>query len=77
MGAPGPGSPRTGLRPWGEDPDFGTWDCTNAMHKMILLEAKRSYEQFFYQIATMYDKRKSSAKPMIEAVRTGKRGVFK
>jgi len=27
-GAPGPGSPRTGLRPWGGDPDSGTWDST-------------------------------------------------
>jgi len=27
MGAPGPGSPRTGLRPWGGDPShLGTWD---------------------------------------------------
>jgi len=26
-GAPGPGSPWTGLRPWGGDPVFGTWDC--------------------------------------------------
>src|ERR1039457_1926148 len=25
-GAPGPGSPRTGLRPWGGDPDSGTWE---------------------------------------------------
>jgi membrane protease YdiL (CAAX protease family) len=25
-GAPGPGSPRTGLHPWGGDPDSGTWD---------------------------------------------------
>jgi len=27
-GAPGPGSPRTGLRPRGGDPDSGTWDST-------------------------------------------------
>ena len=26
--APGPGSPRTGLRPWGGDLDFETWDTT-------------------------------------------------
>jgi urocanate hydratase len=26
MGAPGPGSPRTGLRPWGGDLDSETWD---------------------------------------------------
>ncbi len=26
MGAPGPGSPRTGLRSWGGDPDSGIWD---------------------------------------------------
>ena len=27
LGAPGPGSPRTGLRPWGGDPShLGTWD---------------------------------------------------
>src|ERR1035441_2045000 len=26
LGAPGPGSPRTGLRPWGGDPShLGTW----------------------------------------------------
>jgi hypothetical protein len=29
MGAPGPGSPRTGLRPWGGDPDSGTWESKN------------------------------------------------
>jgi len=26
-GAPDPGSPRTGLSPWGGDPDFRIWDC--------------------------------------------------
>jgi isoleucyl-tRNA synthetase len=26
MGAPAPGSPRTGLRPWGGGPDSGTWE---------------------------------------------------
>jgi 23S rRNA (adenine2503-C2)-methyltransferase len=26
LGAPGPGSPRTGLRPWGGVPDFRTWE---------------------------------------------------
>jgi len=30
LGAPGPGSPRTGLRPWGGDLDFETGDTTNA-----------------------------------------------
>jgi hypothetical protein len=31
MGAPGQGSPRTGLRPWGGDPShLGTWDSTTA-----------------------------------------------
>jgi electron-transferring-flavoprotein dehydrogenase len=29
MGAPGPGSPRTGLRPWGGDPDSGTWESVS------------------------------------------------
>jgi beta-aspartyl-peptidase (threonine type) len=28
-GAPGSGSPRTGLRPWGGDLDSGTWETTN------------------------------------------------
>ena len=28
MGTPGPGSPRTGPRPWGGDPDFRTWETT-------------------------------------------------
>jgi S-adenosylmethionine:tRNA ribosyltransferase-isomerase len=28
-GAPGPGSPRTGLRPWGGGPDFRTWESTH------------------------------------------------
>jgi hypothetical protein len=28
MGAPGPGSPQTGLRPWGGDLAFETWDRT-------------------------------------------------
>jgi tRNA uridine 5-carboxymethylaminomethyl modification enzyme len=31
LGAPGPGSPRTGLGPWGGDPSqLGTWDSTAA-----------------------------------------------
>jgi S-adenosylmethionine:tRNA ribosyltransferase-isomerase len=29
LGAPGPGSPRTGLRPWGGGPDSGTRESTN------------------------------------------------
>jgi excinuclease ABC subunit C len=29
-GAPSPGSPRTGLRPWGGDPDSGTWESTSS-----------------------------------------------
>ena len=29
-GCPGPGSPRTGLSPWGGDPEFVTWDTTKA-----------------------------------------------
>jgi hypothetical protein len=29
VGAPGPGSPRTGLRPWGADPDSGRWEGKN------------------------------------------------
>jgi hypothetical protein len=29
VGAPDPGSPRTGLRPWGGDPDSGTWESKN------------------------------------------------
>jgi len=28
-GCPGPGSPRTGLRPWGGGPDFRTWESTH------------------------------------------------
>ena len=28
-GAPGPGSPRAGLRPWGGGPDSGTWESTS------------------------------------------------
>jgi N6-L-threonylcarbamoyladenine synthase len=28
-GAPGSGSPRTGLRPWGGGPDSGTWEASN------------------------------------------------
>jgi hypothetical protein len=39
-------------------------------------ETRRSGERFFHQIAAMVDKQKSIAKLMIEAVRTGKRGVF-
>jgi cysteine desulfurase len=34
LGAPGPGSPRTGLRPWGGDPDFGTWESTNPVPRV-------------------------------------------
>jgi 4-diphosphocytidyl-2-C-methyl-D-erythritol kinase len=34
-GAPGPGSPRTGLRPWGGDPVSGTWDCWPAQRLEI------------------------------------------
>jgi cysteine desulfurase len=34
MGAPGPGSPRTGLRSWGGDPDFGTWESTNPVPRV-------------------------------------------
>ena len=30
LGAPGPGSPWTGLRPWGGDLDFETWDTNEA-----------------------------------------------
>jgi len=35
LGAPGPGSPRTGLRPWGGDLDFETWDTTKATVQRI------------------------------------------
>ena len=30
-GGPGPGSPQTGLSPWGGDPDFGTWESKNPL----------------------------------------------
>ena len=30
LGAPGPRSPRTGLRPWGGDPDFRTWEGSHS-----------------------------------------------
>ena len=33
MGAPGPGSPRTGLRPWGGDLASETWDSTARTEK--------------------------------------------
>jgi cysteine desulfurase len=33
-GAPGPGSPRTGLCPWGGDPDFRTWESTNPVPRV-------------------------------------------
>jgi septum formation protein len=35
MGAPGPGSPRTGLRPWGGDPDFRTWDSSKLYRQSL------------------------------------------
>ncbi len=36
LGAPGPGSPRTGLRPWGGDPTpLGTWEGTNVKRESI------------------------------------------
>ena len=35
LGAPGPGSLRTGLGPGGGDPDFGTWDPTNDSHDTV------------------------------------------
>jgi 4-diphosphocytidyl-2-C-methyl-D-erythritol kinase len=39
LGAPGPGSPRTGLRPWGGAPShLGTWDSLDA--KRLELAAK-------------------------------------
>jgi CBS domain containing-hemolysin-like protein len=31
LGAPEPGSPRTGLSPWGGGPDFGTWESKNPL----------------------------------------------
>jgi CBS domain containing-hemolysin-like protein len=31
LGTPDPGSPRTSLRPWGGDPDFGTWESKNPL----------------------------------------------
>jgi len=33
-GAPGPGSPRTGLGPRGGDPAFGTWESTNLVPRV-------------------------------------------
>jgi len=35
LGAPGPGSPRTGLRPWGGGPAFGTWESTDAPGRLL------------------------------------------
>jgi cysteine desulfurase len=34
LGAPGPGSPRTGLRLWGGDPDSRTWESTNPVPRV-------------------------------------------
>jgi putative hemolysin len=39
-GAPGPGSPRTGLRPWGGDPShLGTWESKNLRSTQIPIES--------------------------------------
>ena len=38
MGAPGPGPPRTGLRSWGGDPDFGTWESMNSKQEITRSE---------------------------------------
>jgi len=35
-GAPGPGSPRTGLRPWGGDLDFETWIPPKPSHRSFV-----------------------------------------
>jgi len=35
LGAPGPGSPRIGLRPWGGDPHSGTSDCMNPKYEIM------------------------------------------
>ncbi|SPE18974.1 Electron-transferring-flavoprotein dehydrogenase [Candidatus Sulfotelmatomonas gaucii] len=38
MGAPGPGSPRTGLGPGGGGPDFGTWETTQPSPQTVDLD---------------------------------------
>src|ERR1035441_122193 len=40
MSGPGPRSPRTGLRPWGGDPDFRSWESTNP--RAVFLIGSRS-----------------------------------
>jgi S-adenosylmethionine:tRNA ribosyltransferase-isomerase len=37
LGAAGPGYPGTGLRPWGGDPDFGTWESIQQTGKIEVL----------------------------------------
>ena len=48
MGAPGPGSPRAGLRPWGGGPAFGTWDTTlpNCRHSQLRLSPLPTRNQY-------------------------------
>ncbi len=40
MGAPGPGSPRTGLSPWGGDLAFETWDTQNYLDGQLQRPAR-------------------------------------
>jgi putative hemolysin len=42
MGAPGPGSPRTGLRPWGGDLASETWESTSPRPTVPFVELKLS-----------------------------------